>query len=121
MSESDSVANKKTWKKFVTTLVYFIVQNYCGNPCSDYFAFIERSVGYFHMDQQKQALCSSVHKRFIISSSNTEGVELAIHSRPKLFLKSRKYGKQSIAGDILESAVAKADLDAILTENSPGK
>ena len=82
MSESDSAANKKTWKKFVTTLVYFNVQNYCGNPCSDYFAFIERSVGYFHMDQQKQALCSSVHKRFIIVS-NTEGVEIANQQQTK--------------------------------------
>ena len=37
-----------------------------------------------------------------------------------LYLKSRKYGKKSIAGDILESADAKADLDTFLAENSLG-
>ena len=76
------------------------------------------------MDRQKQAQYSSVPKRFIIVS-NTEGFETAMQQQTKdtpvcLYLKSRKYGKQSIAGDILESADAKADLDAFLTDHSLG-
>lgn len=90
----------------------------------NYFASIERSVGYFHMDRQKQAQYYSVPKRFIIVS-NTEGFETAMQQQTNdtpvcLYLKSRKYGKQSIAGDILDSAEAKADLDAFLTDNSLG-
>ena len=90
----------------------------------NYFVFIERSVGYFHMERQKQAQYSGVPKRFIIVS-NTEGFETAMQQQTNdtpvcLYLKSRKYGKQSIAGDIPEFAETKEDLDALLTDNSIG-
>ena len=100
-------------------LVYFIVPNFCGYPCSNYFAFNERSVGYFGMDRDKMDRYMNVPKRFIIVS-NTEGFEDAMRQQTNeppeiLYLKSHAYGKSSIAGDILESDAAKADLDAFLS------
>ena len=102
-------------------LVYFIVPNYCGYPCANYFAFNERSVGYFGMDREKMDRYMNVPKRFIIVS-NTEGFEEAMQQQTNeppeiLYLKSRAYGKSSIAGDILESDAAKVDLDAFLSLN----
>ena len=71
------------------------------------------------MDREKMERYMNIPKRFI-AISNTEGFEDAMHqqtnSTPEiLYLKSRKYGKQSIAGDILESDAAKADLDQFLS------
>lgn len=101
-------------------LVYFIVPNYCGFPCANYFAFNERSVGYFGMDRDRMERYMNVPKRFIIVS-NTEGFEDAMHQQTIgdpdiLYLKSRNYQKQSIAGDLLDSAAAKSDLNAFLTQ-----
>ena len=103
-------------------MVYFVVPNYCGYPCANYFAFNERSVGYFNMDREKMQLYMDVPKRFIVVS-NTEGFEQAMQQQiigdPEiLYLKSGKYGKRSTAGDILDSEAAKADLDAFLSRNS---
>ena len=99
-------------------LVYFIVPNYCGYPCANYFSFNERSVGYFGMDRDKMDRYMNVPKRFIIVS-NTEGFEDAMRQQTNetpeiLYLKSRAYGKSSIAGDILSSDTARADLDKFL-------
>lgn len=99
-------------------LVYFIVPNYCGFPCANYFAFNERSVGYFGTDRDKMEQYMNVPKRFIIVS-NTEGFEDAMRQQTNaepdiLYLKSRKYGKRSIMGDIMDSNDAQADLDAFL-------
>ena len=48
-----------------SSIVYFIVPNYCGYPCSNYFAFNERSVGYFNMDKAKMETYMNIPKRFI--------------------------------------------------------
>lgn len=102
-------------------LVYFVVPNYCGYPCANYFAFNERSVGYFGMDRGKMERYMKVRKRFIIVS-NTEGFEEAMHQQTTdepeiLYMKSRKYHKQSVAGDLLDSEAARADLDAFLNND----
>jgi len=101
-----------------SNLVYFIIPNYCGLPSANYFAFNERSVGYFNLDREKTNLYKNIKKRFIIVS-NTEGfdqyMQYQVNNAPDiLYLKSGKYGKQSIAGDILDSEDARADLDAFL-------
>jgi len=101
-------------------LVYFIVPNYCGYPCGNYFAYNERSVGYFDLDRSKMNAYMAVPKRFVIVS-NTEGFEAAMKQQTSeepeiLYLKSGKYKKSSIAGDILESAEARADLDTFLVK-----
>ena len=63
-----------------------------------------------------------VQKRFIIVS-NTEGATFDSAMRQQvngdpdvLYLKSRKYQKRSIAGDILDSEAAIADLEAFLAQ-----
>ena len=50
-------------------LVYFIVPNYCGYPCANYFAYNERSVGYFNLDREKMEHYMNIPKRFIIVSN----------------------------------------------------
>lgn len=100
-------------------LVYFVVPNYCGYPNANYFAFNERSVGYFSLDRQKMKRYLNISKRFIVVS-NTEGFEKAMQqqtdSEPKiLYLKSGKYKKRSTAGDILDSEEAQQDLMEFLS------
>lgn len=101
-------------------LVYFIVPNYCGYPCANYFAFNERSVGYFNMDSALLQKYMEVPKRFIVISNSEEqnfigAMQQQVTAEPDiLYLKSSKYGKKSIAGDILDSDAAKADLKAFL-------
>lgn len=53
-------------------LAYFIVPNFCGYPCANYFAFNERSVGYFNMNRELMQKYMAVPKRFVIVS-NSEG------------------------------------------------
>ena len=70
------------------------------------------------MDREKMNQYMAVKKRFIIVS-NTEGFEKAMQQQVAeapvcLYLKSSKYTKQSIAGDIMESEEARNDLVAFL-------
>ena len=101
-------------------LVYFIVPNYCGFPCSAYFTFNERSVGYFNMSRSRLEQYLSVKKRFIVVS-NTESAafESAMQQQTAevpeiLYLKTSKYGKRSIAGDLMDSTDARDDLKRFL-------
>lgn len=101
-------------------IVYLILPNYCGFPCASYFAFNERSVGYFNMDRALMQKYLSVRKHFIVVS-NTEGANFEMPLTQQvtgtpdiLYLKTSKYGKKSIAGDMLDSDIAKADLKAYL-------
>ena len=101
-------------------ITYMIVPNFCGMPCANYYAYNERSVGFFNMDRSVMGQYMNVKKRFIIIS-NTETVmfDQAMRQQTKedpdaVYLKSGKYGKRSTAGDILESAEAQADLKAFL-------
>lgn len=101
------------------SLVYYIVPNYFGFPCANYYAFTERSVGYFNSNRELMQKFMSVKKRFIIVS-NTEGrnFESAMMQQAKepeiMYLKTSKYGKRSIAGDLMESEAATADLQMFL-------
>lgn len=102
-------------------LVYYIIPNFCGYPCANYFAYNEKCVGYFNGDRVLMQKYLEVPKRFIIVS-NTEGVNFENAVRQQtgaepeiLYLKTGKYGKRSTAGDILESEAARADLNAFLT------
>lgn len=101
-------------------ITYMILPNYCGFPCANFLAFNERSVGYFNMDRSVMERYMNARKRFIIvSNSENQMFEQAMRQQVKsdpdvLYLKSSKYGKQSIAGDILNSEAALADLQAFL-------
>ena len=105
-------------------LAYFIIPNYCGFPPASYYAFNERSVGYFNLDRVLMGKYRAVTKKFIIVS-NTEGqnFENAVRSQvmgnpEMIYLKTSKYGKQSTAGDLMDSVEAKADLQAFLADQS---
>ena len=105
-------------------LAYFMIPNYCGFPPASYYAFNERSVGYFNKNRELMGKYRSVAKKFVIVS-NTEGqnFESAIRSQvmgePEIiYLKTGKYKKQSTAGDLMESDEAKADLNEFLTKES---
>ena len=105
-------------------ITYYIVPNYCGLPSGNYFAFNERSVGYFNMDRELTKKYQSVPKKFIIVS-NTESDCFVQAMRQQtnqkikpLYMKTGKYGKRSTAGDILESEAARADLDNYLSDSA---
>lgn len=101
-------------------LVYFIVPNYCGYPCANYFAFNERSVSYFHMNRDLLQRYMAIPKRFVaVSNTETqnfvEAFKQQTNAEPEiLYLKTSKYHKRSISGDMLESDEAKIDLDRFL-------
>ena len=104
------------------SLAYFIIPNYCGYPCANYFAFNEKSVGYFNMDRASMQKYMRVPKRFIIVS-NSESKTFVEAMRQQtdvdpdiLYLKTGKYQKRSIAGDLMESDEAQADLDEFLDQ-----
>lgn len=102
-------------------LIYYVIPNFCGYPCANYFAFNERSVGYFHMDRAKMGNFMNAAKRFIIVS-NTEGFEKALSLQTKdepiiQYMKSGKYKKRSTAGDIMDCQEAIDDLTAFLKQH----
>lgn len=105
-------------------LVYYVIPNFCGMPNAVYYAFNERSVGYFNMDRARMNQYMAVKKRFVIVS-NTESTMFVDSMRqqtttdPKiLYLKTGRYQKKSIAGDMMESAEAQADLKAFLNRDT---
>ena len=100
-------------------LAYFVVPNYCGYPCANYFAFNERSAGYFNKDDELLRKYLAVPKRFIVVSNSEENFENALQQqvdgKPEiLYMKTAKYRKLSIAGDMMESVEAKVDLKVFL-------
>lgn len=106
-------------------LVYFILPNYCGFPCASYFAFNERSVGFFHGDAAILESYLAVPKRFLIVSNTESQVfteamqQQQVSDEPIiLYLKSGIYGKKSICGDILTSEQARADLEHFLQKDN---
>ena len=105
-------------------LAYFVIPNYCGFPSANYFAFNERSVGYFDMDRSLMQRYMNVPKRFIVIS-NTEGenfvnaLKQQVSGEPEiLYLKTSKYHKRRIAGDMMDAPEANADLDAFLRSHT---
>lgn len=105
-------------------LVYFIVPNYCGYPSANYFAFNERTVGYFNMDSQLLEKYMSIPKRFIAVSNSEENFENAfqqqVNEKPEiLYMKTGNYHKRSIAGDMMDASEANEDLKAFLDRYNP--
>lgn len=100
-------------------MIYYVLPNYCGFPCANYFAFNERTVGYFNKDQACLEKYYSIEKKFIIIS-NSENVCFQIAMQQQcaspevLYLKTKKYARNSISGDLMDSADARADLEEFL-------
>lgn len=104
-------------------LVYFVVPNFCGYPCANYFAFNERSVGYFNSDRALMEQYMSVKKRFVaVSNSESDSFRTAMQQQTNgepniLYLKSGKYKKRSTDGNILDCEEAAEDLRRFLEGN----
>ena len=102
---------------------YLIVPNYCDYPGALYFAFNERSLCYFSGHEELLEKYAQVRKRFIVVSGGerTRFVEI-FHQQtgdeaPEvLILNAREYGRQSIAGDLMEHEDARAAVKAFVMQ-----
>ena len=96
--------------------VYYVVPNYCGYPCANFFIFNERSCCYFKRDRELLNKYLSVNKKFIIiSNSNQDSFKeickYQVNNEPDiLFLSTRKYNQNSIEGILMENEDAKYEL-----------
>lgn len=94
-------------------LAVFIVPNYCGYPCSNFFVFNERSLCYFCGNQGLLDKYENVQKKFIaISNSEADNMITAFsyqtYAAPDvLYLASKAYEKDSLAGDLMDSEAAR--------------
>ena len=101
-------------------IAYYVIPNFCGQPVAGFYAFNERSVGYFNGDRGLMQRFMSVKKRFImVSNTENDAFKAAAKQQTSgqidmLYMKTGKYKKVSIAGDMLESPEARADLQSFL-------
>ena len=102
--------------------VYFVVPNYCDYPCANYFIFNERSQCFFQGRPELLDAYERIPKRsVIVSNTNRENflAALSYHSEAApdvLFLSAARYGKKSVAGDLLTSEEAAADIAAFVNQ-----
>lgn len=88
-------------------LTYFIIPNYCDYPCANYFIFNERSQCYFQGRPELLEKYENVRKRAVVVSNTSEenftrALSYQSYERVEiLFLSAKKYGKNSIKGDLL--------------------
>lgn len=99
-------------------LVCFILPNYAGVPCSNYFIFNERSQCVFQQHPQLYERYLHVSKRFVVvSNTDTVSFETILANQvPEktkldiLFLSAKKFGKVSIHKDLIDPPAVKRDL-----------
>ena len=101
-------------------LTYFILPNYCDYPCANFFIFNERSQCYFQGQPELLDAYEKVPKRVVVvSNTNEENFRQAMayqaYEEPDiLFLSARKYGKESIKGDLLTNEEVASDIKAFI-------
>lgn len=80
-------------------LVYFIVPNYCGFPCANYFAYNERTVGYFSMDRALMKKYMDIPKKFILGVILKvvflQAMRQQLDEPQMLYHKTREFGKKA--------------------------
>lgn len=92
---------------------------------ADFFIFNERSQCFFQGHPKRvEAYCRIPKKFIVVSNTNEQNFRdiLAYHVEDEpdiLFLHARKYGKVSIAGDLMTSGEAVAQLEAFAGESPP--
>lgn len=102
---------------------YYIMPNYCDYPCANFFIFNERSQCFFQGHPGRlEAYCRIPKKFIVVSNTNERNFReiLAYHveGEPEiLFLSARKYGRVSIAGDLMTSGEAAARIGAFAGED----
>ena len=102
----------------------FIVPNYCDYPCANFFLFNERSQCYFQGREDLLERYLQVKKLFIVVSNTGKEnfisafrYHVAEDTEPDiLFMSSKKYGKSSIAGDLMEAEDARKSLKEYLKD-----
>lgn len=101
---------------------YFILPNYSGYPCANFFIFNERSLCYFQGREDLLEAYERVPKRAIIVSNTDAGQirdALRYHAdddMPTLVLSASAYGRKSISGDLMTSEAAVADVKRFVLE-----
>ena len=101
-------------------LAYFILPNYCDYPCANFFIFNERSQCCFQGRPDLLDAYEKVPKRaVVVSNTNEDNFRRALsyqsYQEPGiLFLSAKKYGKESIKGDLLTSREAVSDIMAFV-------
>lgn len=101
--------------------VYFIVPNYCDYPCSNFFIFNERSQVFFQGNPERLDQYEAIPKKFIVvSGSESENFRAAfryhVNDEPEiLFLSAKRFGKKSLAGDIITSIEVRAAINEFVT------
>ena len=101
--------------------VYFVIPNYCGYPCANFFIFNERSVCVFNKDKELLDKYLQIPKKFIvISSSNQDSFKdvlqyQTIMAPDILFLSAKEYNQKSIEGNLMNDENAKDKLIQFLS------
>ena len=96
-------------------LAVYIIPNYCDYPCAHFFAFNERSQCFFQSAPELLDVYLQIKKKFIVvSNTGTENFLQAFQYHVEdgavpdiLFLSAKGYGKDSIAGNLMEAAGAR--------------
>lgn len=97
-------------------LTYFILPNYSGYPCANFFIFNERSLCYFQGRNDRLEAYERVPKRAIVVSNTDTGQireALRYHADgdiPTLVLSASAYGRKSVSGDLMSCEAAVADV-----------
>lgn len=103
-------------------LTYFVIPNYCDYPCANYFIFNERSQCFFQGKPERLDAFLRVRKKFIVvSNTNQENfrqiLSQNVDGEPEiLFLSAKKFGRNSVCGDLMASAAAVAEIDQFVME-----
>ena len=92
-------------------MTYFIVPNYCGYPCSNFFVFNERCVCWTWGRQDRvDAYNNAQKKAIIVSNSGADNFKklLGYHGMKEddmLFLGSRTYGSPLMASEEAKAVI----------------
>lgn len=104
----------------LSDMVYFVVPNYCDYPCSNFFVFNERSKVFFQGYRERLLEYERIPKRFIVVS-NSESPNFAaafdyhcVDTPEILYLSAKKYGKNSLDGDLLTAIEARAAINRFI-------
>jgi len=98
-------------------ICYYIIPNYCGYPCSNFFIFNERGCGYFNKNENKSNKYLNVKKKFIvITNSNTDNfIDIFKHHTNNLpdilFISPKKFGLSSVSDIVITNDNAKHLID----------
>lgn len=103
-------------------LVFYILPNYSGQPCANFFIFNERQLSYLFGHEDRESAYSNVKKKFIVINGDESGNfahAFNYHSTGKpqiLYLSTHTYGKSSRGGDLMTSPEAVSELLKFICE-----